>query len=265
MGRYGRLRVTSLRGVALPSSQKRGTAVEFLALGGASIVLHRMAIPCMSKCWCALLLAVLTTPAAGKPYNELKKCPLMKELLQKAESNKGMVLDVGANGGCEMTTALRHGRHVIGVECLKSAYDELLSTPHIAGHPNATLLHVCASNSTGMAELNLASDSSSLIEANLRGRFEARKVPQNGPVREPVVLVPLDELLPPSEHVAVIKVDVQGAEYNVLQGLQRTITRDHPVIGYEDDVGFEKRGNVAEMLKLLGYVCHARGLDQVCH
>ena len=208
-----------------------------------------------------------TTPAAGLAYNEHKRCPLMHLLLQQAGRKKGMVIDVGANGGCEMTTALRRGRRVIGVECLESAYHELRSMPHIAGHPNATLLHACASNSTGMAELNLASDSSSLIEANVNWEPESPKVPQTGAVREPVVLVPLDELLPPTEHVAVIKVDVQGAEYNVLQGLLRTITRYYPVIGYENvvDREFVKQGNVLEMLKLLGYVCNQHGLDQVCH
>ena len=116
---------------------------------------------------------------------------------------------------------------------LESAYDELRGVPHIAGHPNATLLHVCASNDISMAELNLASDSSSLIEANVQ--VASQKVPKTGATREPVVLVPLDMLLPTAEHVAVTKVDVQGAEYGVLRGLLRTITRDHPVIGYEAD------------------------------
>ena len=149
---------------------------------------------------------------------------------------------------------------------LESAYHELRGVPHIAGHPNATLLHVCGSNDISMAELNLASDSSSLIEANVRWEEESKKKPKTGAAREPVVLVPLDMLLPTAEHVAVIKVDVQGAEYNALRGLLRTITRDHPVIGYEDVVvrEFAKSGNIHDMLKPLGYVCTRNGDDQVC-
>ena len=145
---------------------------------------------------------------------------------------------------------------------LESAYDELRGVPHIAGHPNATLLHVCASNDISMAELNLASDSSSLIEANVQ--VASQKVPKTGATREPVVLVPLDMLLPTAEHVAVTKVDVQGAEYGVLRGLLRTITRDHPVIGYEADGKFVNQGNVHDILKPLGYVCTRTGGDQVC-
>ena len=132
----------------------------------------------------------------------------------EATSKQGIVLDVGANGGCEMATALRLGRRVIGVECLESAYHELLNTAQVGGHPNATLVHACASNSTGLGELNLARESSSLIKANVLHRRESRKVPSKGRAREPVVLVPLDELLPPDERIALIKVDVQGGEYD---------------------------------------------------
>lgn len=187
----------------------------------------------------------------------------MTALLHKAK-HEGIVLDVGANGGCEMTTALSHGRRVVGVECLASAYNELLQAEEIINNPNATLLHVCASNSTRMAELNLASDSSSLIEANVASGLEFKKVPKAGRTRESVVLVPLDELLPVQERVAVIKVDVQGLEYEVLQGLLRTIRRDHPVIGYEDSPDFEKHGTID--WKELGYFCerHGQQFDIVC-
>ena len=55
-----------------------------------------------------------------------------------------------------------------------------------------------ASNNISMAKLNLASDSSSLIEANVRWEVESKKKPKMGAVREPVVLVPLDMHRPPS-------------------------------------------------------------------
>ena len=194
------------------------------------------------------------------------KYPMMASLLEMAKLNEGIVIDVGANGGCEMFHALRNGRRVIGVECLGSAYHELLSMSAIGEHPNATLLHVCASNSTRIADLNLARDSSSLIEANVRKtRSELRKVPTVGRVREPVVLVPLDEVLSPAEHVAVIKVDVQGTEYEVLQGLRRTIVRDRPLISYEDDAKFLNSSDLGRMLRELGYSCRELGhYDKVC-
>jgi UDP-sugar transporter A1/2/3 len=215
----------------------------------------------ISMRWYVLLLASLGSmkAVAGNAYTESAKCPFMNYLLDHATSKQGIVLDVGANGGCEMTTALRKGRRVIGVECLESAYRELLNMSHIMENPNATLLHVCASNNTRMAELNLAGDSSSLIEANVAKGWELKKVPKHGRVREPVILLPLDKLLPTAECVAVIKVDVQGAEYEALQGLLNTIIRDRPVIGYEDERRFMKGGNVSHMLERLGYTCHGYG------
>jgi len=163
-----------------------------------------------------------------------------------------------------MTTALKHHRRVIGVECLGSAYHELRNMPYIEEHLNATLLHICASDRLRMGELNLARDSSSLIQDNVAAGDELKKVPKTGKVREPVVLLPLDQLLPPAENVAVIKVDVQGGEYEVLQGLLQTITRNLPVIGYEDNAQFKKHGKVRSLLTPLGYVCKQVGGDQLC-
>ena len=55
---------------------------------------------------------------------------------------------------------------------------------------------------------------------------------------------------------------MQGAEYEVLQGLLQTISRDHPVTGYEDMSDFKKNGEVD--LAQLGYTCNKHGSDQVC-
>ena len=187
----------------------------------------------------------------------------MSKLLELAASKEGIVVDVGANGGCEMSNALRHGRRVIGVECLASAYEQLLNTAHISENPNATLLHICAGSRIQIGELHVASDSSSLIKSNVAKGAELRKVPKTGKRRESVVIVPVDSLLSPSERVAVIKVDVQGEEYNVVKGLMQTITRDLPVIGYED-VFKEQSGNVLDLLSPLGYVCDQLGGERVC-
>tara|TARA_B100000482_G_C12529551_1_gene267863 strand:- start:85 stop:699 length:615 start_codon:yes stop_codon:yes gene_type:complete len=188
----------------------------------------------------------------------------MGKLLELAASKEGIVLDIGANGGCEMSSALRSGRRVVGVECLASAYEELLSAEHISANPNATLLHVCAGSRIQMGELYLARDSSSLIEFNVAKGLELRKVPKTGSRRESVVIVPVDSLLSPNERVAVIKVDVQGVEYDVLKGLMQTVARDLPVIGYEDSNVFRKSGEVRDLLAPLGYACHQRWGDRVC-
>ena len=66
---------------------------------------------CPAACAQHRLLAVLSgmPPASGRAYDESAPCPLMELLLHRAALKEGIVLDVGANGGCEMTAALRQG------------------------------------------------------------------------------------------------------------------------------------------------------------
>ena len=89
---------------------------------------------------------MLWLDAIGMPFHPLRQCPLMTALLNEAAAKDGMVIDVGANGGCEVAAALHRGRRVLGVECLHSAFAELLAAPEIA---NATIVNGCASNRTG--------------------------------------------------------------------------------------------------------------------
>lgn len=204
----------------------------------------------MSAVWWCLALAM--------PFHPLRRCPLMTALLNEA-TDDGMVVDVGANGGCEVAAALRRGRRVLGVECLHSAYAELLAAPQLA---NATLVHGCASNRTGLADLHLALDSSSLIAANLQDAPERRKVRAAG-ARQAAVLVPLDALLDGAA-VAAVKLDVQGGEFEALQGLRATLARDRPAIAYEDTPRFTKHGDPEAWLAELGYRCKLLGGDRLC-
>lgn len=52
-------------------------------------------------------------------------------------------------------------------------------------------------------------------------------------ITETVSVVPLDDAIPDLDRVDVIKIDVEGYEYELLQGAQRVITTHHPVIVIE--------------------------------
>ena len=133
---------------------------------------------------------------------------------------RGTFVDVGANGGWETRHALAAGMDVLAVECLPEAYQELLVI--FSGVPAARLrlLHACASNSTGVATLHRAADSSSMIVSNVRSGPEALKAGKERNKESRVHSVVLDsELLPTGTpdsaslrvDVRLVKIDTQVA------------------------------------------------------
>jgi FkbM family methyltransferase len=141
--------------------------------------------------------------------------------LKLAQNKPGIVVDVGANGGGETNMALQHNRAVFAVECLAQAYNYLLDM--FVDTKNVTLIHACAGGKTEVKILNLADDSSSLIRKNVASGMELQKARRIHNKRrhniEHVIVVPLDNLV--TTPVALMKIDVQGFEGDVLRGAQQ--------------------------------------------
>ena len=200
------------------------------------------------------------------------KCdPSMALALELAANRSGIVVDIGANGGRQMHTARGFDRKVIGIECLGSAYLDLQRL--FAADQEVRVYHLCAGATLGMTKLYLAADSSSQVEANVQNGHEAKKRQKemkagHGSV-EHVLTAPLGEILKGEEAIAVLKVDVQGAEYDAFEGMRERIGRDLPVIMYEQDTSFIYAKSVfKDFLQELGYKCVERkqpiGLDYIC-
>ena len=188
----------------------------------------------------------------------------MRAGLRLARHLDGVVIDVGANGGVETAMALKAGRNVVAVECLGAAYADLLRLH--GGDSSVTLLHVCASNKTSTMTLHLADDSSSLIKNNIEYGAELEKARRTHNVahgnRETVVTARLDDLISVTTKVALIKIDVQGFESHVIAGASRIVTRNLPVLVYEDNGNFDASGAIRLPR---GYTCKRVNGDNVCH
>ena len=181
--------------------------------------------------------------------------------LRLANGKPGIVIDVGANGGTETLLALKANRTVLAVECLSTAYMELQKM-FVVHHDRVTLIHMCAGSHIEMKTLHLADDSSSLYASNIAGGKErvkaSRRHNRNRGNKEVVISIPLDSIV--QMPVALIKVDVQGFEGDVLLGSKRLIETYKPVLVYEDTPSF-----IQSKIDLpIGYSCRRVGGDQVC-
>ena len=117
-------------------------------------------------------------------------------------------------------SALAAGMNVLAVECLPEAYQELRVIFHGMPAARLRLLHACASNSTGVATLHRAADSSSMVLNNVQSGPEALKAGKERTKESQVHSVVLDsELLPTGTpdsaslraDVRLVKIDTQVA------------------------------------------------------
>lgn len=85
--------------------------------------------------------------------------------------------------------------------------------------------------------------------------------------------VPLDEVIPESEPVLLLKIDVQGWEYHVLKGASKLLSRkggEAPYLIYEEDERLLQASNsstkeIRDFLRSVGYHhCTQHGTDAHC-
>lgn len=144
---------------------------------------------------------------------------LLPKLLKPSE----IVIDIGANRGVYAYTLARIGARVELFEPNPVCAQILASWA--AQWPNVNLHSVALSDHEGSAELQIPvddagveHDASASIEKSDSGQFREQVVP----------LATLDSFQ--FLQVALIKIDVEGHEFSVVQGAQKTIASDKPAL-----------------------------------
>lgn len=111
-------------------------------------------------------------------------------------------------------------------------------------------------------------DNSAVSAAGARLAFKT-----NEEIAVQVRSVPLDEAIPETEPVLLLKIDVQGWEYHVLKGASKLLSRkgsEAPYIIYEEDERLLQASNssakeIRDFLQTLGYNhCTQHGTDAHC-
>ncbi|EIV95466.1 FkbM family methyltransferase [Frankia sp. QA3] len=179
-------------------------------------------------------------PTARRNRNDDRHLALLLSFVLRENSN---CIDVGAHRGDVLRTILQHaprGRHV--------AYEPL---PHMAASlttdfPMVQVRQAALSDKPGVLPFTYVR--SRPAYSGLRDR-----VPDTEDVEQIEVAVEvLDEALPADYQPALIKVDVEGAEYGVFRGARKLISASRPHLVFEFGAGARDYGTTAdEMYTLL--------------
>lgn len=147
-------------------------------------------------------------------------------LLRSLTPRGGVFLDVGANIGYFTLLASRwvgvEGR-VYAMEPVKETFGRLTRNLALNGVTNVRAFQLGAARIPATAEIALASDAGHahlVTGSDARGRVET------------VALTTIDDLVASEgfERLDVIKVDVEGADFEVLRGAGETLSRFRPVV-----------------------------------
>lgn len=169
------------------------------------------------------------------------------------------VVDIGANiGYFTMLSAALVGPagSVLAVEPNPANARMLEASRRLNGFAHVTVLQAAAGRTTGMLAINtsFSNGTTSAIEA---GRELAAAS---------VACLAIDRLVDAGRPVGLIKLDVEGAEYNALLGCQAMLRRDRPVLVFEFGPGqMPSISGVTgeEMLRWL--VAEGYGFDVIRH
>ena len=156
------------------------------------------------------------------------------------------VCDIGANVGNHSLAFAEHAECVVALEPHPLLF--ALLRINCRDRPNIVPLNLAASDRRGTA-------AATTPPTNFGGtRISAAPVP--GDLAAAFELVPLDELTElAGRDVALVKIDVEGHEEQVLRGAEALLRRHRPVVILEqnEDVVVDGTSPSLELLKSLGY------------
>ena len=191
--------------------------------------------------------------ASGVLYSGLPDWTEMHFVLDYLRAGDTFV-DVGANVGVySLLASAVPGVRVVAFEPSRQAWERLVENVALNGLTAADVevVQAAVGEATGTVSLTIGRDATNKVVA------PGDLVEMNGPV-EQVDQVTLDAALTASRAraaapVALVKIDVEGREADVLRGARRLLEADSPALLIENN----HPGALAEELAGIGYTFHA--------
>ncbi len=161
---------------------------------------------------------------------DLRDQEQIEKILQRLIRPSTNAVDIGANQGEFMESFLKlapSGAHY--------AFEPVpdLAKSLEAKFPQVTVINAAVSDAVGETEFHLVENNPAL--SGIAERSDLSNTDKILKIR--VKLVRLDDAIPETHRVDFIKIDVEGAELNVLRGARDTIKRAKPYILFEHGLG----------------------------
>ncbi|KAJ0091058.1 hypothetical protein Patl1_13094 [Pistacia atlantica] len=211
----------------------------------------------------------------GKPFRKPDISETIQEVLEgmKDKKNKeGLVVDVGANVGMASFAAAVMGFRVLSFEPVFENLQRICDGIWFNRiEDSVTVFEAAVSDRIGnitFHKLVGRLDNSAVSATGAKLAFKS-----NEEIALQVRSIPLDEVIPESEPVLLVKIDVQGWEYHVLKGATKLLSRkkgEAPYLIYEEDERLLQASNssakeIRDFLYSVGYHhCSQHGTDAHC-
>ena len=136
-------------------------------------------------------------------------------------------IDVGANIGHytrRMSDLVGSGGRVLAFEPVPETFALLAANVYRFTHRNVTLLNAAASNATALVSMSIPD-----FDSGLQNFYQAHLLAAGAKGGLDVLTIGVDALRLP-RRVALIKIDAEGHEAGVLEGMAELIRRDRPTL-----------------------------------
>ena len=151
--------------------------------------------------------------------------PLECELLQRIVNKDSICLDIGANVGTYTLYLAHLAKHVYAFEPHPENFKQLQENTKLLG--NVTVSNTALSNTTGHKTLFTCP-----TDNGMHRLYESKWCEGGEKIRVPVSMVDIifQDL---KDKINFVKIDVEGYEYNVINGMMRILSQYKPIIMME--------------------------------
>ncbi len=152
-----------------------------------------------------------------------------KKIFQRVLKSDSVFVDVGCHKGEVLDWAIKYAPHTqhFGFEAIPQMAADLKTT-----YPKHAIFNLALADKKGTITFHHVVSNPAYSGINKRTYTKEEKIKLIE-----IESDTLDNVLPSNQKVSLIKIDVEGAEFGVINGAKETINREKPIIVFEHGLG----------------------------